>query len=282
MARGMSCLHEFRPLVSSLLRLYCCCRTVGEPGLRDHLQRRRRQHSASIQATVDNFRAAIGGINNGNGGATTSGRREINWDGGGLTTPTATGTPLTAFLNNRGALMSTPGTGFLQAQAGDLGNASYAGEFLPFSPTRLFTPVGSNITDVTFFLPGSSGGTPAFVSAFGAVFSDVDLANSTRLDFFDQNNFLLASRSVPAGTTADQSLSFLGVLFNAGEQIARVRITTGTAALGGVEAPGTDLVVMDDFVFAEPTAVPAVPEPMTLALVGAGLLAARASRRQRT
>jgi len=36
---------------------------------------------------------------------------------------------------------------------------------------------------------------------------------------------------------------------------------------------------MDDFVFAEPTAV---PEPMTLALVGAGLVAERAARRRRT
>jgi hypothetical protein len=69
------------------------------------------------------------------------------------------------------------------------------------------------------------------------------------------------------------------VLFNAGELIGRVRITSGTAALGGLEAPGTDLVAMDDFVFAEPTAV---PEPMTLALVGAGLVAARAARRRRT
>jgi hypothetical protein len=233
--------------------------------------------TASIQATVDNFRAAIGGANNNNGGSTTGGRREINWDGGGLTTPTATGTPLTAFLNNRGALMTTPGTGFLQAQAGDLGNASYAGEFLPFSPTRLFTAVGSNITDVTFFLPGSNGGTQAFVSAFGSVFSDVDLGTSTRLDFFDQNNALLTSVFAPAGTTANQSLSFIGVLFNAGELIGRVRITSGTAALGGLETPGTDLVAMDDFVFAEPTAV---PEPMTLALVGAGLVAARAARRR--
>lgn len=236
--------------------------------------------AASIQATVDGFRAAIGGANNGNGGPTTSGRREINWDGGGLMTPTATGTPLTAFLNNRGALMSTPGSGFLQAQAGDLGNAAYAGEFQTFSPTRLFTPVGSNITDVTFFLPGSNGAAPAFVSAFGAVFSDIDLATSTHLDFFDRNNALLASVFAPAGTTANQSLSFIGVLFNAGELIGRVRITSGTTALGGLEAPGTDLVAMDDFVFAEPVA--AVPEPMTLALVGAGLVVARKSLRRRT
>lgn len=36
---------------------------------------------AAIQATVDQFRADLGGANNGVGGHFTSGRREINWDG---------------------------------------------------------------------------------------------------------------------------------------------------------------------------------------------------------
>ena len=40
--------------------------------------------TASIQATVDAFRAALGNPNNGNAaGPLASGRREINWDGGG-------------------------------------------------------------------------------------------------------------------------------------------------------------------------------------------------------
>ena len=39
----------------------------------------------SIQGTVDAFRAALGEPNNGNAtGALPSGRREINWDGGGI------------------------------------------------------------------------------------------------------------------------------------------------------------------------------------------------------
>ena len=36
---------------------------------------------AAIQATVDLFRADLGGTNNGVGSSFTSGRREINWDG---------------------------------------------------------------------------------------------------------------------------------------------------------------------------------------------------------
>ena len=32
--------------------------------------------------------------------------------------------------------------------------------FSPFSPQRLFTPVGSNITEALFFVPGTNGATP--------------------------------------------------------------------------------------------------------------------------
>ena len=42
--------------------------------------------AASIQGTVDEFRAALGAPDNGNGGPQATGRREINWDGGGSTT----------------------------------------------------------------------------------------------------------------------------------------------------------------------------------------------------
>src|SRR4026208_89514 len=51
-------------------------------------------NSASIQSTVDAFRAALGNINNGNApGPLASGRREINWDGGGANTTTDPVTP---------------------------------------------------------------------------------------------------------------------------------------------------------------------------------------------
>ena len=43
--------------------------------------------AASIQSSVDAFRAALGDPNNANApGPLASGRREINWDGGGGTT----------------------------------------------------------------------------------------------------------------------------------------------------------------------------------------------------
>jgi len=70
----------------------------------------------SIQSTVDAFRAALGDPNNGNAGPLASGRREINWDGGGNNnTTTAPITPFDVFLNTRGARFATRGSGLSQA-----------------------------------------------------------------------------------------------------------------------------------------------------------------------
>src|SRR5262245_39379006 len=71
--------------------------------------------TTSIQGSVDQFRVALGGVNNANNpGPILTGRREINWDGGGAAT-TVSPTPFSGFQNNRGALFATQGTGFVQA-----------------------------------------------------------------------------------------------------------------------------------------------------------------------
>jgi len=238
---------------------------------------------SSIQTTVTSFQTALGNPNNGNNAGTTGGRREINWDGGNpaLVANAPGGTPFNVFLNTRGGQFNTPGTGFIQAPpsggpdnglAGAFNNATYGDIFTVFSASRDFTPVGSNITDGLFFIPGTTGGTAAEVSGFGAVFTDVDSATSTKIDYFDRNGNLLAERFVAAGTVPNKSLSFLGVVFNAGEEIFRIRITSGNAALAtGTNDDAThDLVVMDDFLFSEPTAA-AVPAPASLSLLGAAL-----------
>ena len=221
---------------------------------------------ASISGLIDQFRLAIGGGNNGNNGAAGSGRREINWDGLGSTATSLVPTPFTGFLVSRGALFTTPGSGFVQAPlagiAQTFGNPSYETAFQVFSPLRLFSPISSNITDTTFFLPGG-GNTPALTAGFGAVFSDVDQPDgsgpggkrgnrgpSTLIQFFGANGDLLYSSWVPA-SPGTGGLSFFAVLFN-DARIARVRIIAGDDAPGPDDTANRDIVMLDDFIYAEP------------------------------
>ena len=228
----------------------------------------------SIQSTVDAYRAALGQPNNGNAaGPLASGRREINWDGGGANATTDVPvTPFNVFLNTRGAQFATPGTGLSQTppSGGPQGglavlfnNPSYANIFRTFSPLRLFVPVGSNITDALFFLPGSNGTLSATVAGFGAIFTDVDQPDgsgpgkkrgtreaSTLIKYFGADGELLFSSFVPA-SPGDGSLSFFGIVFS-DARIARVRITSGNTAPGPDDGGKHDIVVMDDFIYGEP------------------------------
>jgi hypothetical protein len=225
--------------------------------------------TASIQSTVDQYRAALGAVNNANNAGQPSGRREINWDGGSPTnaTTTLTGTPLTTFLNTRGANITTRGSGFVQAPpsglASTFGNSSYATIFRAFSPLRLFSPIGSNVTEIEFFVPGSNGGTPATSTGFGVVFTDVDSPDGSRLrdrtgnrnvstliEYFGVHGELLFSSSAPS-SPGDGNFSFFGVVFS-DARIARVKIIAGDTAPGPND-DRKDIVMMDDFLYGEPT-----------------------------
>ena len=125
-----------------------------------------------------------------NPGPIQKGRREINWDGGNpnLLDTTAPVNPFLVFLNTRGSQFKTPGLGLSQAPPSGgpqgglavlFGNPTYANIFRAFSRSRLFTPVGSNITEASFSIPGTNGNAPATVRGFGAVFTDVDQPDGT-------------------------------------------------------------------------------------------------------
>lgn len=215
-------------------------------------------NAAAIQATVDQFRTDLGGANNGVGGNPATGRREINWDGvpAGFSSPNNLPPAFFNVNSPRGVVFGTNGTAFqvsgTPAEFGNF-NATYPDQFLPFSPAKLFTAVGSNVTDVTFFVPGTTR--PASVSGFGVVFTDVDVFGSTTVEFFDERGRrmgpVLDSTTAYVGT-----LSFVGVSFDAGERIARVRITSGNAILSsGVADGAVDVVAMDDFIYGEPQAM---------------------------
>jgi hypothetical protein len=145
-------------------------------------------------------------------------------------------------------------------------NPTYENIFIPFSAPRVFTPVGSNVTEALFFVPGSDPLAPAVVSGFGAIFIDVDQPNgsgpgrganrraSTLMEFFDADNRRVYSGFVPA-SPGDANLSFLGIKFD-DPRIARVRITAGTVAPGPDEDARRDIVMMDDFIYGEPQPLP--------------------------
>ena len=246
-------------------------------------------NAAAIQDTVDAYRATLGDpVNGNNPGPLATGRREINWDGGGppVIDGTPPATPFVVFQNTRGGTFTTPGTGLTQAAATggllslDLINPTYAEIFAPFSPNRLFTPLGSNITDGAFSIPGSGGAVPAGVRGFGAVFSDVDLTGATTIEYFDTDGNSLGVFDVPAAD-GDQTFSFLGITTDPSEPlIGSFRIISGTNALGPNESQTVDLVVMDDFFYGEPQiVVEAIPQPWPLQLLGLGLLALAALSR---
>ena len=244
---------------------------------------------AALTATRDSFRAAVGGgsspgLNGDFGGI----RREINWDGVGNAFADPNALPANFFNANspRGAVFSspTPGASFAVSANAALATAplfGFPGDLQTFSAQRLFAAVGSRITDIHFFLPGTA--TPATTNAFAAIFVDVEdnsASNFTLVEFFDASNALIFSRHALPGN--NQGLSLVGGVASAGERIGRVRITTPDNFLisNGVRAnESIDFVVMDDFLYATPSLVPE-PGPWAMALLGLGALGWKA-RRQR-
>jgi hypothetical protein len=114
--------------------------------------------------------------------------------------------------------------------------------FTPFSANRLFSPIGGATFDVLFFDP-SDQTTPAGKTGLGVVFTDVEQAGSTVMDFFDAQNTLL--ESIEVKVIGDAGLAFAGLPLD-DPDIFRVAITSGSLPLlgNGRTGAGFDSVVM--------------------------------------
>jgi len=227
--------------------------------------------TAALQSTIDQFRADLGGANNGVGGSFALGRREINWDGVPDNFSEPNNFPVDFFNVNspRGVIfnaiedetgsalnqfaVSASVSSGVPVRFGNL-NANYSTIFTTFSAQRLFTVRNAHIMEVNFVVPGTK--IPATVSGFGAVFADVDLSgvNRSLIRVYGVDGRQLAAASAPV---LDNGLSFAGISFNAGERIARVVIESGNASLSSTNNDGVnnvDVVAMDDFIYGEPHA----------------------------
>lgn len=221
--------------------------------------------AASIDWAVKAYRADLGGDNNLNAAGTQAqGHREINWDGVPAAISSPNNFPGDTF-RNRGLLISVPGNrlqvttsvaeaGQAQPLFGNL-NRAFPDLFQTFSPQKLFAPVSSTVTELTFVVPGSN--TKATVAGFGAVFTDVDLAGVSRIEYLDGRDGVVHTEWVKNVPWKNKSLSFVGVTFKS-KKIAKVRIYSGNVNLGGGywgEDNKKDAVALDDFLYAEPKAV---------------------------
>ena len=216
-----------------------------------------------IDSALNEFRNLLGHLNTAPGAV--GGRREINWDGvpaaltnNSLFPADFFGASDAALPNGRkrGLIYSTPGKGFgVSDSSFSFINPTYANQFKAFSPAKTFVSLGSNITDNFFKVPGTN--TDASVQGFGVVFSDVNNASSTWMEFYNADRFLGSFKVPNVGNNDPGGFSFLGVYFP-NEKVTRVRIVSGSAPLSPTQddisnGGGEDLVVMDDFIYSEPS-----------------------------
>jgi hypothetical protein len=227
------------------------------------------------------FKAAIGGVNH---GATpqplVGGFRTITWDGvkldgtdfgGGANTTVINAGKTVVIPTNRfqtnGTLLGDPyavsGDGFTDV------NSHVTGLFPAFSPNNTFAMFNQNTIDQSFVVPSPATSTPvpAATRGFGAIFINVRTPNSSSIEYFHGAQSL-GKFFVPTSNTAGDP-EFLGVLFSS-PIVTNVTLTLGTDNLfsfDGVTTTGTttdnppthNLVVTDDFDYAEPVPLQDLP-----------------------
>ncbi|MGZ8525060.1 MAG: hypothetical protein ACXWV1_11565, partial [Chitinophagaceae bacterium] len=157
----------------------------------------------------------------------------------------------TASLSNQRGLRYSAGGNFQVSNTNFAEvNPGAAGQFTSFSGDKSFANISSNLWEVGFEVPGQR--VAASVKGFGIVFSDVDLAKTVSLEFFNEGTSL-GKFFVPA--KAGSNFSFLAVYFK-NERVTSIQVKhDGHLDKGQIDIKNNgpvDLVVMDNFLYSEP------------------------------
>jgi hypothetical protein len=143
-------------------------------------------------------------------------------------------------------------------------NAAFAGHLLAFTQSASFAPLGTLTTDITFHVAGSAD--PAVVDGLGIVFTSVDRAQTTYVEYFDEQGRSIARVYAPVQSLGPFPLpgpvsankipySFVGYIDHAA-RIAHVRVVSGEVpvdtAANDLPEGNQDVVVFDDVYYGEP------------------------------
>ena len=215
--------------------------------------------SGYIDNAINDFSNRLGNLNTTPGA--TAGRREINWDGVpdnmiGVAFPNDFFNPVNANapVERQKGLVYASNVGEFQVSKNNFStmNPASIGEFAAYSGTKTFANVTANAWPVNFQVAGQT--TAAYTKGFGVVLSDVDLPNSTSLEFFDGAKSLGKFYAPPHDLSS--SFSFLGVYFPGNEHVTKVVVKHDGILADGqrdISAGGQhDLVIFDNFIYGEP------------------------------
>jgi hypothetical protein len=143
-------------------------------------------------------------------------------------------------------------------------NPKFAGTLLSFTQSAQFATLGTVVTEISFHVAGTAQ--KAVVSGLGIVFTSVDRANTTSVEYFDESGRRIARIFAPvqshgpfpvAGPLVADSFPYSFVGFHdANARIARVRVTAGEIPIDKAESDlpkgAKDVVTFDDVYYAEP------------------------------
>lgn len=249
-------------LLSGIALLVFAASTFAAPTIRSGVSN---GDVGNLTPSINLFRQDLGGANNGNGNSYPTGRREVSWDDLPENLCLTPSLDIRKYYNTiapRGMVLAddqsyqcsrSPNFGGPNevARFGNI-NPSYLQYFSSYSSSRIFAPDTKTQFDIQFFIPGTN--IPATVNGFGIIFLDKDVFEAGKIILYGVNGDEIG-RFTP--TSENHGLSFLGVSYNDGTRIARVRVIAGNTVLGPSEVVGysTDVIAIDDIIYGEPRAI---------------------------